>query len=74
MSIGPDVSVITGDGLYTPSSETVAAANAAAAAEKAHLDNHPGPLGDPLHTLRVIVGLFFLAVLPGLIALGLVRA
>ncbi len=68
VSIGPDVSVITGDGLYTPSAETVAAANAAAAAEKAHLDDHPGPLGDPLHTLRVIVGLFFLAVLPGLIA------
>jgi sugar phosphate permease len=68
VSIGPDVSVITGDGLYTPSSETVAAANAAATAEKAHLDDHPGPLGDPLHTLRVIVGLFFLAVLPGLIA------
>ena len=68
VSIGPDVSVITGDGLYTPSSDTVAAANAAAAAEKAHLDDHPGPFGDPLHTLRVIVGLFFLAVLPGLIA------
>ncbi len=68
VSIGPDVSVITGNGLYTPSPQTVEAANAAAAAEKAHLDDHPGPFGDPLHTLRVILGLFFLAVLPGLIA------
>ena len=60
--------MITGDGLYTPTPEVVAAAQAAAAAEKAHLDDHPGPFGNPLHTLRVLAGLFFLVVLPGLIA------
>jgi sugar phosphate permease len=68
VSIGPDVSVITGDGLYTPSPQSIQAAKAAAAAEKAHLDDHPGPLGNPLHTVRVLFGLFFLVVLPGLIA------
>ncbi len=68
VSIGPDVSVITGDGLYKPPADIVQRAQAAAATEKAHLDDHPGPLGNPLHTLRVLAGLFFLVVLPGLIA------
>ncbi|MFI5052976.1 MAG: MFS transporter [Acidimicrobiia bacterium] len=66
--IGPDVSVLTGPGFYTPTGASVQRAQAAAAAEKAHLDDHGGPFSDPLHTLRVLIGLFFLAVLPGLIA------
>jgi hypothetical protein len=68
VSIGPDVSVIAGPGYYTPPPDVVERAQAAAAAEKAHLDDHPGPLGNPLHTIRVLAGLFFLVVLPGLIA------
>lgn len=68
VSIGPDVSVIAGDGLYAPPAEVIRAARAAAAAEQAQLANQPGPLGNPLHTLRVLAGLFFLIVLPGLIA------
>ncbi len=68
VSIGPDVSVIAGPGYYTPPADVVQRAQAAAAEEKAHLDDHPGPLGNPLHTVRVLAGLFFLVVLPGLIA------
>jgi MFS family permease len=68
VSIGPDVSVIAAPGYYAPPPALVGRAQAAAAAEKAHLDDHPGPLGNPLHTLRVLAGLFFLVVLPGLIA------
>jgi hypothetical protein len=68
VSIGPDVSVITGEGLYSPSPQAVRSANAAAGAEQAHLDDHASAFGDPLHTVRVLFGLFFLVVLPGLIA------
>ncbi|MGQ0668841.1 MAG: MFS transporter, partial [Actinomycetota bacterium] len=66
--VGPDVAVITGDGLYEPPADLVERARAAAAAESARLEDHPGPLGNPLHTLRVLAGLFFLLVLPGSIA------
>jgi Major Facilitator Superfamily len=67
-AIGPNVVVIQGDGLYRPSADMVQRAQAAAAAEKAALDHHPGPFGDPLHLLRVLAGLFFLIVLPGAVA------
>jgi MFS family permease len=66
--IGPNIVVIQGDGLYQPTAEVVQRAQAAAAAEKASLDHHASPLGDPLHLLRVLAGLFFLIVLPGLVA------
>ncbi|HEV8563534.1 MAG TPA: MFS transporter [Actinomycetota bacterium] len=66
--IGPGVVVLEGDGLYAPPADVVQAATAAAEAERAALADHPGPLGNPLHQLRVLVGLFLLAILPGLIA------
>jgi MFS family permease len=66
--IGPGVVVLRGDGLYEPPPDVVERAQAAAAAEHAALADHPGALGDPLHQLRVLLGLFVLAVLPGLIA------
>ena len=66
--IGPGVVVIQGDGLFQPSADVVQRAQAAAEAERASLEDHPGPLADPLHLLVVLVGLFFLAVLPGLVA------
>jgi len=68
VSIGPDVSVITGNGLYSPPADVIRTARSAAAAEQARLADHPGPLGNPLHTVRVLAGLFFLIVLPGLVS------
>ena len=68
IEVGPDTYVLQGDGLYTPPQDVVDRAEAAAVAEQTRLENHPGALANPLHTLRVLVGLFFLAFLPGLIA------
>lgn len=74
-SIGPGVSVITGSvggpkpiTLWTPPQSVISAANQAAQAQKTAFADAGGPFTDPLHTLRVLVGLFFLAVLPGLLA------
>ena len=36
--------------------------------QQTRLEDHPSALANPLHTVRVVVGLFFLAFLPGLIA------
>jgi hypothetical protein len=66
--IGPDVVVIRADGLYEPSADITSRALAAANTEQARLDDHPGALSNPVHSVRVLGGLFFLAVLPGLIA------
>jgi Major Facilitator Superfamily len=68
IEVGPDVWVLQGEGLWTPPADVVQRAQAAAAAKQASFDDHPGPLGDPLHTLRVLFGLLLLAVLPGLLA------
>jgi len=53
--------VVKGTGLYQPPADVIANAQAAATAEKASLDNHPGQFSDPLHLLRVLLGLFVLA-------------
>jgi len=68
VEVGPDTYVLTGDGFYAPSEASVAAAQEASTAEGARLEDHPGPLADPLHQLRVLLGLAVLAVIPGLIA------
>jgi MFS family permease len=81
VSIGPGVSVITGTvaansswklasyPLYNPPDSVVSAAKAAATTQQTAFSNAGGPFTDPLHTLRVLVGLFFLAILPGLLAM-----
>ncbi|HEY7399330.1 MAG TPA: MFS transporter [Actinomycetota bacterium] len=66
--IGPGIVVLRGDGLYVPPPDVVGRATAAAEAERAALAGHAGALGDPLHLLTVLFGLFLLAVLPGMIA------
>jgi hypothetical protein len=66
--IGPGVVVLEGDGLYAPPPDVVKRAAAAAEAERAAHADHPGALADPPHQLRVLLGLFALAILPGLIA------
>jgi hypothetical protein len=66
--LSEDVAVVTGPGLTTPSAEAVAAAHDAEAETAALYADHPGPLGNPLHNLRVILGLAILLVLPGAIA------
>ncbi|MBI2239048.1 MAG: MFS transporter, partial [Actinobacteria bacterium] len=68
MKLGDDVAVVTGSGLVTPSPETVAAARAAEQRTAQAYADHPGIFGNPLHTLRVLLGLALLLVVPGLIA------
>jgi MFS family permease len=69
IEVGPDVYVLTGNGLWTPPSDVVDQAKAAASAEQNKFANHPSAWENPLHTLRVLVGLIVLVVLPGLLAM-----
>ncbi len=66
--VTPDVSVVTGPDLASPSPRAVAAAKAASDRVAARLSHPARPWENPLHTLRVLGGLFLLVVLPGLIA------
>ena len=66
--LSDDIAVVTGEGLVTPSEEAVAAASAAERETAAFYAEHPGPLGNPLHNLRVILGLAILLVVPGAFA------
>jgi MFS family permease len=71
VSIGPDVTVITKAGsipLWSPPADVVAEAQDAAKVQAASFADAPGPLSDPVHLFRVLLGLFVLAVLPGLLA------
>lgn len=68
LSLGPDVAVVTGQNLATPSPEAVEAARAAERATAALYANHAGVFGNFGHTLRVLLGLALLLVVPGLIA------
>jgi hypothetical protein len=67
-AVGPGVAVVKGAGLWTPPADVVARAMAAGTARQEALSTHPGPLSNPLHSLRVLIGLFVLFVLPGLMA------
>jgi hypothetical protein len=66
--VGPDVWVLGGPNLWTPPTDVIEQAQAAAHAQQEAFADHPGPLGDPLHTLRVLLCLLVLAILPGWIA------
>ncbi|MGH2651456.1 MAG: hypothetical protein ACRDHK_09640, partial [Actinomycetota bacterium] len=68
VSLGPDVAVVTGPGMATPSPEAVEAARAAERGTAALYANHPGLFGNFGHTLRVLFCLALLLVVPGLIA------
>ncbi|MGZ8604771.1 MAG: MFS transporter, partial [Actinomycetota bacterium] len=68
LSLGEDIAVVTGDGLATPSPEALEDARAAEAEVASFYANHPGILGNPGHTLLVIVALALLLVVPGLLA------
>lgn len=68
VALGPDVVVVTGDGLAPIDQEAVGLAVAAGEAETERLTNHEGPFGDPVHLLGVLIGLVVLLVLPGLLA------
>lgn len=68
LSLGPDVAVVTGPNLATPSPEAVEAARAAERATATLYANHPVVFGNFGHTLRVLLGLALLLVVPGLIA------
>lgn len=73
IKVSEDVTVLQGSiggtkTLWTPPLDVVNQAKAVAKAEQAALETHPGAFGDPLHLLRVLLGIFLLAVLPGLLA------
>lgn len=66
--IGEDLAIVTGDGLASPSMASLERARVAEEETAAAYADHPGPLGDPVHTARVLLGLFLLFGLPGLVA------
>jgi hypothetical protein len=68
IEIGPGTHVLTGEGIYEPTSEAVERARLAAATAAARFADPPGPLDHAPHLGRVLAGLFALAVLPGLLA------
>jgi MFS family permease len=69
VEVGPDVYVLTGDGLWTPPTDVVDRAHARASEEAVRFADHPSAWANPLHTVTVLLGLFVLAVLPGLLAM-----
>jgi hypothetical protein len=68
IEIGPGTYVLTGDDLYEPPPDVAARARAAADAAAARFADPPSPLSNLPHQGRVLLGLFVLAVLPGLLA------
>jgi MFS family permease len=68
VEIGPGTYVLTGDGFYQPSPDVVDRARAAAGTAAARFADPPSPLSNLPHQARVLLGLFVLAVLPGLLA------
>lgn len=66
--LGPDVAVVTGPGLATPSAEAIAAAQAAEREVARFYAEHPGPLDGLGHTAWVLFALVLLLVVPGLLA------
>jgi MFS family permease len=68
VEVGPDVYVLTANGLWSPPDEVVAEAHADADAVQASFENHPSAWANPLHTLRVLFGVFVLVILPGYLA------
>jgi MFS family permease len=68
LKISDDVAVVTGPGLLTPTEDVVLAAQAAQQQSATAIANHPGILSNFGHTVRVLLGLAVLLVLPGLIA------
>jgi MFS family permease len=68
VEVGPDVSVIEGDGLWSPPAEVVERARDAAAEEAAKFESHPGPLENLPQNLVVIAVLALLLVVPGWLA------
>ena len=70
VEVGPDVYVLQGDGLWIPPQEVVDAAQVAAEDARVTFENHPSAFANLGHNLLVLVGLFFLVVLPGLLAMN----
>jgi Major Facilitator Superfamily len=66
--LGADVAVITGEGLATPSADSVDAARAAEAEVAEFYAEHPNAFGNVGHNLWVIVALGLLLVVPGALA------
>jgi MFS transporter len=68
VAVGCDVGLVSTPETTTPDQTVLQAGMDAATAQQAAFETHPGPLGDPLHELRVLAGLVLLLVVPGLLA------
>ncbi|HEX9124504.1 MAG TPA: MFS transporter [Actinomycetota bacterium] len=68
IKISDDMAVVTGPNLATPSPAVVDAARAAERQTAELYANHPGVFGNFGHTLRVLIALALLLVVPGLIS------
>jgi hypothetical protein len=68
VEVGPGVYVIEGEGLWSPPSEVVDRARAAADRADARFSDHPGPLDNMPQNLLVIAILGVLLILPGWLA------
>jgi MFS family permease len=68
VEVGPDVYALTAPGLWSPPDDVVSRAHDDAVAAAAAFEDHPSAWANPLHTLRVLLGLFVLVVLPGFLA------
>ncbi|HET6714956.1 MAG TPA: MFS transporter [Actinomycetota bacterium] len=68
VEVGPDVYVIEGEGLWSPSADVAERAQAAAADEAAKFEAHPGPLENLPQNLLVIALLGVLLIVPGWLA------
>src|SRR5207247_9676544 len=66
--LGPDVALLSGPGLATPSPPAVSAGQAAGRQTSAALASPPGRFSDLGHIARVVLALALLLVVPGLIA------
>ncbi|HEY6566366.1 MAG TPA: MFS transporter, partial [Actinomycetota bacterium] len=68
VEVGPDLFVIEGEGLWSPTDDVIDRAQDAAAAEAQKFADHPGPLDDIPQSLLVILLLAVLLIVPGWLA------
>ena len=68
--VGPDVYVIEGEGLWTPTADVIDRAEDASAAEAQKFQDHPGPLDNLPQNLLVVALLGMLLFVPGWLASG----
>jgi Major Facilitator Superfamily len=67
--LGCDIGLVSAPGVTTtPSQQVIASAQRSGLAQQQAFENAGGIFGDPLHLLRVLIGLVLILVVPGLLA------